>query len=226
MLKKILLSFRSVFAELCKSSRKSPAGQVVQNFMDLNHRMLSAAKLANSLLNSDPIDHRRGGSSSWVKAALKTDLASFNLFENRDKKDERHSYIVLESPRSSSNKEPKNNNSPQIKKIQRTLSSSASRKEDNLPKQQRNSKSKNETASLAQKLLLASRDWFLGYLEDSLAKGLGPRRDESLSGQLKSVEQWLNDLVTSGSLKDEKRVESLRKKLHGFSPDHRARFGK
>ncbi|KAJ7949073.1 DUF936 domain-containing protein [Quillaja saponaria] len=82
-----------------------------------------------------------------------------------------------------------------------------------------------ETASLADKLFLVSREWFLKYLEDSLRVGFGLRNEEGktqisrLLGQLKRVNLWLENLVGSGDMVDD-RVENLRKMLYGFLLEH------
>ncbi|XP_034703088.1 uncharacterized protein LOC117927598 isoform X2 [Vitis riparia] len=179
---------------------------------------------------------------SWVQAALETDLSKFCLFRKQDNREirsgEKCHYIVLEnSPEMKSE-----NHSPQNKPSPRNNGglSDSSAKGLPSPSRRRFSASKRmsaereewskgsglrETANLAKKLLSVSRGWFLKYLEDSLNKGFGLRREEGgaeiacLLGQLKRVNQWLDGSVEDGMEVDE-RIEGLRKKLYGFLLEH------
>ena len=179
---------------------------------------------------------------SWVQAALETDLSKFCLFRKQDNREirsgEKCHYIVLEnSPEMKSE-----NHSPQNKPSPRNNGglSDSSAKGLPSPSRRRFSASKRmsaereewskgsglrETANLAKKLLSVSRGWFLKYLEDSLNKGFGLKREEGgaeiacLLGQLKRVNQWLDGSVEDGMEVDE-RIEGLRKKLYGFLLEH------
>ncbi|CBI18661.3 unnamed protein product, partial [Vitis vinifera] len=179
---------------------------------------------------------------SWVQAALETDLSKFCLFRKQDNREirsgEKCHYIVLEnSPEMKSE-----NHSPQNKPSPRNNGglSDSSAKGLPSPSWRRFSASKRmsakreewskgsglrETANLAKKLLSVSRGWFLKYLEDSLNKGFGLKREEGgaeiacLLGQLKRVNQWLDGSVEDGMEVDE-RIEGLRKKLYGFLLEH------
>ncbi|KAL5796176.1 hypothetical protein ACOSQ2_000996 [Xanthoceras sorbifolium] len=77
-----------------------------------------------------------------------------------------------------------------------------------------------EAASLAEKLLLVSHQWFLKYIEDSLNLRFGLSRDGSseiagLLRQLKRVNEWLDELARVRVEADD-RIQDLRKKLYGF----------
>ena len=205
---------------------------------------MTVDSLLNSRLPGTDSCSARKNATSWVKAATGTNLSSFDLFKMQEKDEitnsEKYYYVVLENaPEELNFKNP----SPAIKQGHRNhgtlLSnsiakgsqstsgrlSSAARKSiterEDLSKESR----LNEAASLAQKLLLASREWFLTYMEDSLNIGFGMKRVEgspdiaSLLGQLKRVNHWLDNLLLNGVREDE-RIEGLRKKLYGFLLDH------
>ncbi|KAF4368151.1 hypothetical protein F8388_017919 [Cannabis sativa] len=239
-----------IFAELCLSSKKSSAGSLVKNFLDLNQKMQSSANDIDYVVNSrlsgaDPSIYfsASNNATSWVKAAVETNLSTFDLFRKQEEdeilKSEKSHYVVLENAQEvnfgscSPTSRQSRNHTTLTSDLTTKVSQSASRR---LPSATRNSITERdelykggskliEAASLAQKLLFASREWFLKYLEDSLNIGFGMKREEggtevaSLLGQLKRVNHWLDDIVTKGISKDE-RIEGLRKKLYGFLLEH------
>ncbi|WJX67363.1 hypothetical protein P8452_51835 [Trifolium repens] len=78
-------------------------------------------------------------------------------------------------------------------------------------------------ASLAEKLVVASREWFLKYLEESISNEFGLKNEENsevacLLGQLKKVNHWLDNLIDGGKV--DHRVEKLRKSLYRFLLEH------
>ncbi|KAM6553855.1 hypothetical protein CsatB_014617 [Cannabis sativa] len=239
-----------IFAELCLSSKKSSAGSLVKNFLDLNQKMQSSANDIDYIVNSrlsgaDPSIYFSASknATSWVKAAVETNLSTFDLFRKQEEdeilKSEKSHYVVLENAQEvnfgscSPTTRQSRNHTTLTSDLTTKVSQSASRR---LPSATRKSITDRdelykggskliEAASLAQKLLFASREWFLKYLEDSLSIGFGMKREEggtevaSLLGQLKRVNHWLDDIVTKGISKDE-RIEGLRKKLYGFLLEH------
>ncbi|XP_030509640.1 uncharacterized protein LOC115724489 isoform X2 [Cannabis sativa] len=239
-----------IFAELCLSSKKSSAGSLVKNFLDLNQKMQSSANDIDYIVNSrlsgaDPSIYfsASNNATSWVKAAVETNLSTFDLFRKQEEdeilKSEKSHYVVLENAQEvnfgscSPTTRQSRNHTTLTSDLTTKVSQSASRR---LPSATRKSITERdelykggskliEAASLAQKLLFASREWFLKYLEDSLSIGFGMKREEggtevaSLLGQLKRVNHWLDDIVTKGISKDE-RIEGLRKKLYGFLLEH------
>jgi hypothetical protein len=50
----LVLIFFSMFAELCDTSQKVPAGLLVEQFLDLHQNIQRAGKVVNSLLNTMP----------------------------------------------------------------------------------------------------------------------------------------------------------------------------
>ncbi|KAF6155214.1 hypothetical protein GIB67_019740 [Kingdonia uniflora] len=242
----------SVFAELCDSTRQDSPGLTVKKFLDLSHSMQQAASvvdalfkvrsskaiaIASQLPSSDVhklFNDKHANASSWVHAALETDLSTFSHFSKQEKKGKPHNgenyhCVVLET-RDPAEVEPKNH-SPQNKKNlkgtpspKRWLGISAIKK----VKEERGDWSKgkglNEVSSLAKRLLFVSRKWFLKYLEDSLNDGFGSNLGKgneisSLLGQLKRVNHWLEKANGDGSKVDE-RVDNLKKKLYNFLLEH------
>ena len=240
--------FFSTFAELCDTSQKVPAGTLVEQFLDLHLSMQRAGKVVNSLqsikrsLPDACKSFTDKNATSWVQAAVRTNLSKFNLFRMQEKSSlqngEKCHYVIIDKNPEELNSE---SNSPQDKQSHRKHGSSLSEsnaKQMPSPSQRHSTKKTNtvredcskgsrlkETATLAEKLLLVSREWFLKYLEDSLSVGFEQSREEERSeiayllGQLKRVNQWLDDLVGGGVEVDE-RIDDLRKKLYGFLLEH------
>ncbi|KAK6162805.1 hypothetical protein DH2020_002646 [Rehmannia glutinosa] len=80
-------------------------------------------------------------------------------------------------------------------------------------------------ANLAQKLISSSRAWFLDYLDLSLNDGFGLKSRDDVSkvavlGQLKRVNQWLDEAFQGGDSVNDERIQRLRKKLYGYLLDH------
>lgn len=233
-----------VFTELCQSSQTLSAGSLVEKFLDLHLNLQRATMVLDSILiptpekkTSEDVFCRAPptkNAMSWAQAALQTNLSTFNLFRTEGKVEslngEKCHYVVIENPHDKMNTE----NTSQSKQkpntsVKRVPSSKrhpqvAKNKDAVKVDQGRESRLK-EAASLAEKLLMASQEWFLKYLEGSLDSGFGLRSEEgkseiaSLLGQLKKVNHWLDALV-GGVDKDDCRVENLRKSLYGFLLEH------
>ncbi|XP_010276350.1 PREDICTED: uncharacterized protein LOC104611119 [Nelumbo nucifera] len=178
----------------------------------------------------------------WVRAALETDLSKFSLFTKQDKRGtingEQYHYVVLEkTPEPTEVKlkrcSPQNKRSPKLPDLaSKSLPCHSSRPRVSATKKanvERREWSKGiglmEVASLVKRLISFSRGSFLKYLEDSLDKGFGLKRGEGddeiaiLLGQLKRVNQWLEDSVGDG-LDINERIEGLKKKLYAFLLEH------
>ncbi|CAN4126116.1 unnamed protein product [Withania somnifera] len=253
----------SMFAELCKSLKKVPAGQLVEQFLNLHENMQKAAAVTKSLVMGTPeakgndrfclqnlfpeICHNftDKNAASWVQAGIDSDLSNFCLFTKEGGKkgnldDEKSHYIILENnPKISESEDhlPINKQSNKINGSSGPDSSgrrSVSKSKQHLPATRRTNIEREEwpkesglkgAAKLAEKLLSSSRAWFLNFLEDSLSNGFGLNTVEGnseiagLLGQLKRVNQWLDDMVKLGNRVDE-RVEGLKKKLYRFLLDH------
>lgn len=182
---------------------------------------------------------------SWVQAAVETNLSKFHLFTKEDKRGdvnaEKCHFVILENTATEVDVENHSPDRKQSPRNQRAVGSGSSSKTSSPynskqhPSTTRKATHESEVwskgnglqvaAKLAEKLLSASQAWFLDYLDASLNKGFGLQKGERdleivcLLGQLKRVNQWLDDSVTSGSGTDE-RIEGLKKKLYGFLLDN------
>lgn len=176
--------------------------------------------------------------SLWVQAAVETDLSKFSLYRKGGEKGitngEKCHYVVMEEITDTENCSTKPKQSPRSKPVPKlkneTSHTSHSRRRastakamDAEHKARPPGSGLKHVAKLAENLLSFSRSWFLDYLEASLNRGFGLRRDETsqvavLLGQLKRVNQWLD-----GAFKGDKgddRIEKLRKELYRFLLDN------
>lgn len=170
---------------------------------------------------------------TWVQAALDTNLSKFSLFRTQSKSEtssgDKCHYVVIENPHTENpSAQNKKNRGPNagMKRVQSLKRHVLVAKNKDAEKVDRCRESRlKEVASLAEKLLAASREWFLKYLEDSLDSEFGLSSEEGRSeiacllGQLKKVNHWLDDLVGGGE-KVDCRVENLRKRLYEFLLEH------
>lgn len=229
-----ILQCMSVFAEICELAENSK-NPLVERFLNFYQKLQTSVAVVNALIDSkstvDKTKGHTGNSALWVQAALGTNLAKFTLFTMEENRNILHSegnyHVVLET---TSEKIQVENRLPETKRSPKAHESVSSRVRRAVPTTIKETSERvewskgnglKETANLAEKLLLASRKWFLSYLEESLNKGFGlTKGDDSgatvgLLGQLKRVNQWLDD-----SVRGDERVENLRKKLYGFLLDH------
>jgi len=175
---------------------------------------------------------------SWVQAAIGTNLSRFNLFEKQEVLNgEKCHYVVIENSPEDINTENATAQSKQNRVTQASsLTNSTAKRLPSAKRKLLATKNKDAAgqdqskeieikvaASLAEKLLEASSEWFLKYLEESLRNEFGLKNEgnteiASLLGQLKQVNHWLDNLV--GGDKVDQRVEKLRKKLYQFLLEH------
>ncbi|KAF5822506.1 hypothetical protein HanXRQr2_Chr01g0027331 [Helianthus annuus] len=234
-----ILQCMSRFAEICELAETS-IKPLVEQFLNFYLSLQTSATAVNTLIDSKSTADKTKGQPSrnsalWVQAALETNLGKFTLLtmdDNRKIQDSEGNYhIVLEN---ASDKIQVENRSPGTKKIPRTQEPAFSRVRRGSPSPSPTAKNKSpervkwskgsgltQTAKLAEQLLLVSRKWFLNYLEESLNNGFWLTKGEDsgagvgLLGQLKRVNQWLDD-----SVQGDENVESLRKKIYEFLLDH------
>ncbi|CAM8889060.1 unnamed protein product [Rhodiola kirilowii] len=176
---------------------------------------------------------------AWIQAAVATEVSRFCLYSKQDKKGtsngEKGCHVVLEKTTkeslechpfpntriTSSQVSHLFNGTTKVQGVAHTLNKhlSAPRKVKSDREQWSSQSGLKDAASLAQKLIWVSRQWFLKYLETSLKKGFGIQGKEKsfqiLFGNLKKVNQWLEELVGNKHEIDE-RIEAVRKKLYSF----------
>ncbi|CAI9764939.1 unnamed protein product [Fraxinus pennsylvanica] len=196
----------------------------------------SPLKISNNSANNN--------ASLWVHAAVGTGLSKFSLFTEEGEKcttnGDKHHYVRMEDTATKIDEEnhsPKNKKTPlirgssradsEVKGMQscsRSTFSSTKVKSVGTEAWSQDTGLKDD-ANLADKLFSSSRIWFLNYLEGSLNNGFGLRTKGDSSeiagflGQLRRVNQWLDDAFKEGCGDDE-RIERLKKKLYTFLLDH------
>ncbi|XP_024004219.1 uncharacterized protein LOC18028071 [Eutrema salsugineum] len=230
----VLLSLQS-FAELCDSSKKLYAGQVVRQFLDIYHSIQNTGKAIHLLLthngnNGSCRSTANKNATSWVQDAVVTGFSEFNLFKEPGKQEDdaahknHHHYIV---PQKSSEKlNLKETTSPRNQAYKGMRPYSAKHRS---VLDRSNLEGKNrlkESASLADELLRVSSQWFLKYLENSLKKGsLSVKKEEAIGKEsllvhLKAVTRWLDGLISNKTETNSEKVKDLREKLQRFLLEH------
>ncbi|KAK7323888.1 hypothetical protein VNO77_27388 [Canavalia gladiata] len=182
----------------------------------------------------------RKNAISWVQAAIGTNLSKFNLFQTQAKREvlngEKCHYVVLgnsseeintlaSSAHNKQNHITQGNHLPNstAKRLPSKRNLLVAKNKDTDKQDQSKENELKVAASLAEKLLVASREWFLKYLEESLSNEFGLKNGRSteiacLLGQLKQVNHWLDNLA--GGDKVDHKVENLRKSLYRFLLEH------
>lgn len=231
--------FSSLFGELCESSKQVSGGKLAEQFLQLYQRIQQAHSTLNSLLNNMPspnsnlhsfTHNKNTNATSWIQAAIATNLSHFNLFESKDHKletqaQDKQLYVVIEN---ATNKLDIENHSPKpIPTNPISYPSNSSTRLSHSSKREEWCKRNGlkDAEELAKELLSVSRRWFVKYLEDLLGNGFEKRVKKEgieiayLLRQLKRVNEWMNELIESKVEIDDK-MEQLRKKLYKFLLDH------
>ncbi|KAL6495645.1 hypothetical protein OROGR_030208 [Orobanche gracilis] len=181
----------------------------------------------------------------WVQAAVGTNLSEFSLYTkvgencNSSSKKCHHVIIIDNNPPEklyNENQSPQeknslvNHKSKPVPKV-RELSSHTKRRYSNAKVANAGHEKWSEGSGLrhadilVRKLISSSRDWFLEYLENCLNNGFGAKKNRddaykvAVLGQLKSVNQWLDEAFQEEGSGGE-RIPNLRKKIYGFLLDH------
>ncbi|KAL3815168.1 hypothetical protein ACJIZ3_016436 [Penstemon smallii] len=221
----------SMFAELCELSKKDSTGPLVEQFLSLHESMKKISLVISTMIDLNTSGTKNGNdynstsknASLWVQAAVETDLSRFSLYAKRGEKGH---YVVTENATEKTDID--NHYSPkQSKSVSKVRSHTrkpifTEKGKNGKPEVWSPGLGLRDVAILAEKLLESSRAWFLDYLQDSLKNGFGLKRNEDSSqilGQLKRINQWLDDALREGNGVDE-RIERLRKKLYRFLLDH------
>lgn len=240
-----LIRCLSIYAELSSSAREDNPQPTVEQFLILHGTLSQARVVADSLSKMTPTgsspnheenlpvedlrisSETRKRASSWVQAALTTDLSSFTLFNKQSTSSTAPAWtqrlhtttgsqpiLVLENS-------VKNGASKTQSKTRASISSKLSapstprRSGDGLalgqkprahpPPEWSRGGGLPEAADLAYALHTQSRNWFLGFIEKFLDADVNPSalsdkgQIAGMLSQLKRVNDWLDDI---GSSKD------------------------
>ncbi|WCJ41295.1 hypothetical protein M5689_022175 [Euphorbia peplus] len=263
-----LLRCLSIYSELTSSAKEDNPQPAVEQFLTLNTTLNNARTVADSLSkivpagssldsNDNPSEEvlkvtsdRRKQASTWVQAALATNLSPFSVFtretsaalgQGQKTSTGNQPVLVLEnSSKNGSAKAPGKARPSVVSKLVATGafrksvdSSAVSQKTQPQPLSEWiRGDSLDEAVDLAEMLQMESQDWFLGFVErfldadvDSTALSDNGQIAGMLS-QLKSVNDWLDEI---GSCKDEgetlpnvstETVDRLRKKIYEYLLTH------
>lgn len=248
-----LLRCLSSYSELRSSAKEDDPQPAIEQFLNLHSTLNNARLTADSLSKTIPIgalpDHeegpteeaskltseRRKQASSWVQAALSTNLTTFSLYNNN----KQSPIVVLENASSksaSSTKaapvKPRLSVSAKIttRKTVDGLLSSHQKPPPPLTEWVRG-EGLDEAADLAGKLKRESQDWFLGFVEKFLDADVDISAlsdNGQIAGmltQLKRVNDWLDQIGYGND--DEKMnsvspeiIERIRKKIYEYLLTH------
>ncbi|KAI5445438.1 hypothetical protein KIW84_013612 [Lathyrus oleraceus] len=185
----------------------------------------------------------RKNATFWIQAALDTNFSKFNLYKTQEKSEalngERCHYVIIENEdsRAEMNTEEstirnKKSHTTQANPLQNSTGKRLPSSKQNLLVDKNNDTEKQKqskecelksAASLAEKLLVASCEWFLKYLEESISNEFGLKNEGSsevacLLGQLRKVNHWLDNLDSKDKV--DHRTEKLRTSLYRFLLEH------
>lgn len=205
----------------------------MRRFLDIYHSTQNTGQALCLLLTHNGSCRSAGKKNAavWVQDAVVTGFSQFNLFKEPEKQDDaaspgdhHHHYIVIQ--KSSEKLSPKETTTSPRNQTYKGLKLPSAK--HCFVSERSNLEGKNrlkESLSLAEELLRVSSQWFLKYLENSLKKWSFFVKNEeangkdSLIGNLKAVNCWLDDLISNRGEISEK-VEDLRKKLQRFLLRH------
>ncbi|KAJ8493510.1 hypothetical protein OPV22_015231 [Ensete ventricosum] len=222
-----LIRCLSMYAELSTCAKEERPQSAVEQFLTLHASLCSAAAVADSLsktipatptVSSPPVGdqiseealrvsaNNRRRATSWVGAALATDLSPFSLYNRRTSADSIVSpaVVVLDGPsKTSAAAAAPSKACPQSKPRPSPASSSAAKGRargaapPSPPPEWERGRGLEDGAELARKLREEAHSWFLGFVErflDADAAAPGPSDREQVAAmlsQLKKVNDWL-----------------------------------
>lgn len=200
----------SMYAELSSSAKEDDPHPTVEQFLNLQIALNRNTLICNDLQQTlnvttsspdrtiiDPAtcDHRLQA-TSWINAALSTDLSPFTLYYNKSKQSPLT--IVLDGPKSVSPKPRPSSLPPACVKPGVLQAPSPT------PREWKHGGGLEEEAELARTLKEDSTEWFLGFVERFLDANVavkGPVDREKVAGmlsQLKGVNDWLDGIEKKG----------------------------
>ncbi|KAL3829206.1 hypothetical protein ACJIZ3_018008 [Penstemon smallii] len=258
-----LLRCLSTYSELSSSAKEDDPQPAVEQFLSLHANLTKSRLIADSLSKTSPsdflADHQENQSeealkitsdirkqaSSWVNAALSTNLSSFTLYNKpgtsipiSTSTPSTSPILVLEnSTKNTTTKVP-----PKPRQASNTKNTSVGTQrrvndgpnvKTSPPVEWAKGENLDNALELSEILRLQSQDWFLGFVEkfldadvDSSALSDNGQIAGMLS-QLKSVNDWLDEIVSSSSNNEEEMVhistdtiDRIRKKIYEYLLTH------
>ncbi|KAK1439545.1 hypothetical protein QVD17_05365 [Tagetes erecta] len=232
-----LLQCISMYSELRSCAKEDSPQPSVEKFLALHANLNNALRVSESLCKmGSSSDHeenpseehlkvRRKQATSWVHAAMATNLSSFSMYT---KQTPNPPLLLLEDSAS-----PKTQVKSKVTVNPRRPQQQQKAKVVQPPPEWEKGGSFEEAMELAQKLKMESQDWFLGFVERFLDADVDTSTSLSDNGQiagmlsqLKSVNDWLDAI----SIKDDEEEESchispetidrIRKKIYDYLLTH------
>ncbi|KAL7601433.1 uncharacterized protein LOC111897179 [Lactuca sativa] len=262
-----LLQCISTYSELRCSAKEDNPQPAVEQFLALHSNLNNAHQISESLSKTNHLNssldqeetpseeqlklssERQKQATSWVHAAMATNLSSFSVYTKQPKLTTTTTTKTLTKPvlvLESSTNAP----SPKTAKPRQSVSSKAVNPAT--PRRQNGQKARvvvvqpppppppewergggfDEAVDLAQKLKVESREWFLGFVERFLDADVDTASSLSDNGQiagmlsqLKSVNDWL-DAIGCGKDEEEtscispETIDRIRKKIYDYLLTH------
>ncbi|CAA7405306.1 unnamed protein product [Spirodela intermedia] len=234
-----LIRCLSIYAELSSSAREEDPQSTVEHFLSLYAGLTQAGLVADSLLKTLPLEDGREEpveppfseellkaaadsqkhATSWVRAALATDLSGFTVFRRSSANCTAGAggaasaapLVILDG----SSKMPASGGPPVKTRLPRLpiagggsttmlrgkpKASAAAALVNSPPPEWDRGEGLEEVAELARSLRVESRDWFLGFVDRFLNGEVDPAdlsdkaRVASMLSQLKRVNDWLEEV--------------------------------
>ncbi|CAH9122455.1 unnamed protein product [Cuscuta epithymum] len=262
-----LLRCLSTYSELSTAAREDNPQPVVEQFLALHSSLNSARQVADALAKSttaaDPEEEekpsceeaekltsekRKQAASSWINAALATNLSSFSLYTPTTTKQATTSAnpsptsilvvgntaakasVAKSQPKSRQSKNAPSGTTP------RRLSDVGQKPKPTLPPREwARGDGLGEAVDLAQMLRIESQDWFLGFVEKFLDADVDITAlsdNGQIAGmltQLKSVNDWLDQIIGGNEAGDDieetsrissETIDRIRKKIYEYLLTH------
>ncbi|MFS8015001.1 hypothetical protein Hanom_Chr15g01351271 [Helianthus anomalus] len=240
-----LLQCISTYSELRSSAKEDNPQPTVEQFLALNDSLNHAHRVSESLskttLLGSTSDHeeqlkvsseRRKHTTSWVHAAMLTNLSSFSLYSKQSKltpwispsstPNTARPVLVLEGsstntispksqekPRKSTGSKVVNPSTPRRQSVGPNVQQKAKVVEVEPPREWERGAGFEEAIDMAR---MESQDWFLGFVERFLDADVDTSRSLSDNGQiagmlsqLKSVNEWLDVIGCNKDEEEESR---------------------
>ncbi|KAL4590391.1 hypothetical protein LXL04_003320 [Taraxacum kok-saghyz] len=266
-----LLQCISTYSELCSCAKEDNPQPAVEQFLALHSNLNKAFQISESLLsktnlvnsssdqeenpnpnpNPNPSEEqlkisseRQKQATSWVHAAMATNLSPFSVYTKQPKltttttTNTPKPVLVLEG----------STNTPSPKTAKPRQSAASKGPNPGTPRRQNGQKARvvvvqppppppewergggiDEAIDLAQRLKMESREWFLGFVERFLDADVDTASTLSDNGQiagmlsqLKSVNDWL-DAIGCGKDEEEtspETIDRIRKKIYDYLLTH------
>ncbi|KAL9237511.1 hypothetical protein vseg_012049 [Gypsophila vaccaria] len=240
-----ILRCLSKYSELSSSAKEEDPKPTVEQFLALHSSLKSILLLAESLskrrsaVGSSPdsgeisseetlkiLTEKRKQASSWITAAISSDISTFSVYTDRLNPVNQPPVVVLES--TSKNSCPKTSSKPRLPTSAKVFSLGAPRRavvprdvpvtqKTRVPPSPRREWTRgnglDDFVDLAEKLQTESQNWFLRYMERFLNADVDTTSltdNGQIAGmltQLKSVNDWLDEISAGPNKEDDEEGE-------------------